>query len=81
MSEGVPGHVPADVLEAAGSAPVQRAVLQQLVGETDGALSTLSQSHRQRHPDLTTINTRPELAPLRETPPFLAILADLGLSP
>jgi tetratricopeptide (TPR) repeat protein len=81
VADGAPGQVPADVLEAAGSAPVQRAVLQQLVGETDEALSTLSQAHRQRHPNLTTLNTRPELAPLRETLPFLTILADLGLSP
>ena len=80
-ADGATGQVPTDVLEAAGSAPVQRAVLQQLVGETDGALSTLSQAHRQRHPNLTTLNTRPELAPLRETLPFLTILADLGLSP
>jgi hypothetical protein len=36
---------------------------------------------RRRGTYLTTLKTRPELAPLRETLPFLTILADLGLSP
>jgi serine/threonine-protein kinase len=63
----------------AGS-PVQLAVLHQLLGDGEAALSVLEQAYRENHPDLTAVGTRPELVPLHQHPRLRVILADLGLS-
>jgi serine/threonine-protein kinase len=59
--------------------PLDLAILQNMAGDRESALSTLARAHRDRHPSLTMVAARPELRSLREHPRFRAILADLDL--
>ncbi len=60
--------------------PVELAVLHQLVGGGEAALSVLEQAHREGNPDMTALTTRPELVALHRELRFRAILASLGLA-
>lgn len=78
--DGVIGRVPPTVAATQETSPVQLAVLHQMVGAREATLAALERAHRQRHPDLTSLRTRPELASLSETVRFRVIVADLGLA-
>jgi serine/threonine-protein kinase len=73
-------RVPPEVAAMLIGRPVQLAVFHQIVGDREAALSTLERAHREAHPDLASLLTRPELARLRGHPRFRAILADLRLT-
>ncbi len=78
--DGLAGHLQSAVAAMVQASPVELAVLHQLVGESEEALSVLESAHLERHPDLSATTTRPELAALRDDPRFRAILADIGLT-
>ncbi len=78
--DGVAARLPDGVAATAQASPVRLAVFHQMVGATDEALAVLEQAHRERHPHLTALATRPELIPLSESRRFQTILADLGLA-
>ncbi|MHC4067539.1 MAG: hypothetical protein ACYSUI_23975, partial [Planctomycetota bacterium] len=59
--------------------PLDLAILQNMAGDRESALSTLARAHRDRHPSLAMVAARPELRSLQEHPRFRAILADLEL--
>ena len=78
-SSGTPGRVPVEVSRMVETRPIQLAVFHQLVGDSDAALESIERAQRQRSTDLATMNTRPELEPLREHPRFQEVIAALGL--
>jgi serine/threonine-protein kinase len=59
--------------------PLDLAILQNMAGDRESALSTLARAHRDRPPSLAMVAARPELRSLQEHPRFRAILADLQL--
>jgi tetratricopeptide (TPR) repeat protein len=67
------------VAQSLQPSPLDLAILQDMAGDRESALSTLARAHRDRHPSLAMVAARPELRSLREHPRFRAILADLGL--
>jgi serine/threonine-protein kinase len=76
--DGSAARLPPEVAIVLLGSPVDLAVLHQLVGDGQEALSVLENAHRAGHPDLTTLTMRPELAPLRQHPRMRVILVDLG---
>ena len=69
-----------DVIDVFSDQPINAAVMYQLVGRSDDALTSLERAHADRLPELADLLMRPELAPLYDLARFRAIAADIGLT-